>query len=106
LFDRRTWKRVRFGDVGPLVCHRQLVPAGWVKAYKVITDDLSEQDRDDLAKRAAKMAVLVKNPERVRAVVEQIVRHYRSCPSPTLKSRRGSARGYYKLGTGKKSKLT
>ncbi len=52
------------------------------EAYKVITDDLSEQDRDDLAKRAAKMAVLVKNPERVRAVVEHIVRHYRTKVEP------------------------
>ena len=40
------------------------------EAYTQITGNLSEQDRDDLAKRAAKMAVLVKNPERVRAVVQ------------------------------------
>lgn len=46
------------------------------EAYAQITDNLSEQDRDDLAKRAAKMAVLVKNPERVRAVVSHIVNHY------------------------------
>jgi len=52
------------------------------EAYKVITADLSEQDRDDLAKRAAKMAVLVKNPERVRAVVEHIVQHYRTKVEP------------------------
>ena len=52
------------------------------EAYKVITDELSEQDRDDLAKRAAKMAVLVKNPERVRAVVEHIVQHYRTKVEP------------------------
>jgi type I restriction enzyme R subunit len=52
------------------------------EAYKAITDDLSEQDRDDLAKRAAKMAVLVKNPERVRAVVEHIVQHYRTKVEP------------------------
>ena len=52
------------------------------EAYKVITDDLSEQDRDDLAKRAAKMAVLVKNPQRVRAVVEHIVQHYRTKVEP------------------------
>src|SRR5581483_8230206 len=31
------------------------------EAFGAITDSLSEQDRDDLAKRAAKMAVLVKN---------------------------------------------
>jgi type I restriction enzyme R subunit len=48
------------------------------EAYRAITGDLSEQDRDDLAKRAAKMAVLVKNPERIRAVVSHIVKHYQA----------------------------
>jgi type I restriction enzyme R subunit len=52
------------------------------EAYKEITGDLSEQDRDDLAKRAAKMAVLVKNPDRVRAVVEHIVGHYQTKVEP------------------------
>jgi len=52
------------------------------EAYKQITGDLSEQDRDDLAKRAAKMAVLVKNPERVRAVVGHIVEHYKTKVEP------------------------
>lgn len=51
-------------------------------AYKQITGDLSEQDRDDLAKRAAKMAVLVKSPDRVRGVVEHIVDHYQSKVEP------------------------
>jgi type I restriction enzyme R subunit len=52
------------------------------EAFKQITDNMSEQDRDDLAKRAAKMAVLVKNPERVRAVVEHIVQHYQTKVEP------------------------
>ena len=52
------------------------------EAYKQITGNLSEQDRDDLAKRAAKMAVLVKNPERMRAVVEHIVKHYQTKVEP------------------------
>jgi type I restriction enzyme R subunit len=52
------------------------------EAYKQITGNLSEQDRDDLAKRAAKMAVLVKNPERVRAVVEHIVNHFQQKVEP------------------------
>jgi type I restriction enzyme R subunit len=52
------------------------------EAYKQITGDLSEQDRDDLAKRAAKMAVLVKNPERVRAVVGHIVKHFQAKVEP------------------------
>ncbi len=52
------------------------------EAFKQITGELSEQDRDDLAKRAAKMAVLVKNPERIRAVVKHIVNHYQAKVEP------------------------
>lgn len=52
------------------------------EAFKQITGELGEQDRDDLAKRAAKMAVLVKNPERVRAVVQHIVRHFQTKVEP------------------------
>jgi type I restriction enzyme R subunit len=52
------------------------------EAYKQITGALSEQDRDDLAKRAAKMAVLVKNPERVRALVTHIVQHFQAKVEP------------------------
>lgn len=52
------------------------------EAYQEITGNLSEQDRDDLARRAAKMAVLVKNPERVRAVVNHIVKHYQTRVEP------------------------
>jgi type I restriction enzyme R subunit len=52
------------------------------EAYKNLTNSLSEQDRDDLAKKAAKMAVLVKNPERVRAVVQHIVTHYKQKVEP------------------------
>jgi len=52
------------------------------EAFSQVTGNLSEQDRDDLAKRAAKMAVLVKNPERVRAVVQHMVRHYQTKVEP------------------------
>jgi type I restriction enzyme R subunit len=52
------------------------------EAYKQITDNLSEQDRDDLAKRAAKMAVLVKSPDRVRGVVQHMVNHFQSKVEP------------------------
>lgn len=52
------------------------------EAYRSLTGDLSEQDRDNLAKKAAKMAVLVKNPERVRTVVQHIVTHYRQKVEP------------------------
>lgn len=50
--------------------------------YKQVTGNMSEQDRDDLAKRAAKMAVLVKSPERVRSVVVHIVQHFRAKIEP------------------------
>lgn len=52
------------------------------EAYREVTGSLNEQERDDLAKRAAKMAVLVKNPERVRAVVNHIVKHYQTKVEP------------------------
>jgi len=52
------------------------------EAFAEITGELSEQDRDDLAKRAAKMAVLVKNPRRIRAVVQHMVTHFRTKIEP------------------------
>ena len=52
------------------------------EAFREVTGNLSEQDRDDLAKRAAKMAVLVKNPERIRAVVQHMVTHYQTRVEP------------------------
>jgi type I restriction enzyme R subunit len=52
------------------------------EAYRAITGNLSEQDRDDLAKRAAKMAVLVKNPERIQAVVNHIINHFQTKVEP------------------------
>ncbi len=52
------------------------------EAFKQITDELSEQDRDDLAKRAAKMAVLMKAPERVKTICEHIVNHYQEKVEP------------------------
>ncbi len=52
------------------------------EAYAQITDQLSEQDRDDLAKRAAKMAVLIKSPERVTAICRHITDHFREKVEP------------------------
>ena len=52
------------------------------EAFSEITGDLSEQDRDDLGRRAAKMAVLVKNPERIRTVVDHIVKHFQTKVEP------------------------
>jgi type I restriction enzyme R subunit len=52
------------------------------EAYQHITADLSEQDRDDLAKRAAKMAMLIKTPARVQAICQHIVTHYQTKVEP------------------------
>jgi len=52
------------------------------EAYSQMTDELSEEDRDELAKRAAKMAVLIKAPERVGAICHHIVRHFQEKVEP------------------------
>ncbi len=53
------------------------------EAYAQISGDLSEQDRDDLAKRAAKMAVLIKAPARVGAICRHIVDHFQHKVEPS-----------------------
>ena len=52
------------------------------EAYSQITNELSEQDRDDLARRAAKMAVLIKAPVRVKAICNHIASHYQEKVEP------------------------
>lgn len=52
------------------------------EAYSKITDELSEQDRDDLASRAAKMAVLIKAPARVASICGHIAKHYQEKVEP------------------------
>ena len=52
------------------------------EAYAQMTDALSEEDRDDLAKRAAKMAILIKAPARVNAICQHIVNHYQEKVEP------------------------
>jgi len=51
-------------------------------AYKDLTGGLSDLDKDNLAKTAAKMAVLVKTPERIRKVCADIVQHFQSKIEP------------------------
>jgi len=51
-------------------------------AYKDLTGGLSDLDKDNLAKTAAKMAVLVKTPERVRKICEDIVEHFKTKVEP------------------------
>lgn len=51
-------------------------------AYKDLTGGLSDLDKDNLAKTAAKMAVLVKAPERIRKICEDIVEHFQAKVEP------------------------
>jgi type I restriction enzyme R subunit len=52
------------------------------QAYQALTGDLSDLDKDNLAKAASKMAVLVKVPERVQAICADIARHYQDSVAP------------------------
>ena len=52
------------------------------EAFANITGDLSEDDQANLSKRAARMAALVKAPERVRAIVADIARHFQEKVEP------------------------
>ncbi len=51
-------------------------------AYRDLTGGLSDLDKDNLGKTAAKMAVLIKTPERIRKVCEDIVEHFHSKVEP------------------------
>jgi type I restriction enzyme R subunit len=46
------------------------------QAFKELTGGLSDLDRDQLAKTAARMAVLVKSPERVQKICADIAHHF------------------------------
>jgi len=52
------------------------------KAYAELTAGLTDEDRDTLGKTAAKMAVLVKAPERIQAICADIARHYEEKVAP------------------------
>ena len=51
-------------------------------AFTEMANDLSEDDRDKLSKKAAKMAVFLKSPERVRQIVQDIVEHFKKHVDP------------------------
>mgnify|MGYP002777901806 FL=1 len=52
------------------------------QAYAQLTGSLTDLDRDNLAKAAAKMAVLVKVPERVRQICADIAGHFQDVVAP------------------------
>lgn len=78
---------VRDGATLPLHFEPRLVElhidkAAIDQAYQALTGDLSDLDKDNLAKSASRMAVLVKAPERVRAICQDIATHYQEVVEP------------------------
>jgi type I restriction enzyme R subunit len=53
------------------------------QAFKELTGNLSDLDKDQLAKTAAKMAVLVKAPERIQTVCADIAKHFQEKVAPS-----------------------
>lgn len=51
-------------------------------AYRELTAGLTDEDRDRLGKAAAKMAVLVKSPERIGAICADIAQHFQAKVAP------------------------
>ena len=51
-------------------------------AFKEMANDLSEDDRNKLSQKAAKMSVFLKSPERVKTIVEDIVEHFKTHVEP------------------------
>jgi type I restriction enzyme R subunit len=52
------------------------------EAFAGLTGELSDLDRDQLGKTAAKMSVLVKSPERVQRICEDIAAHFQEKIQP------------------------
>ena len=52
------------------------------QAYAELTGELSELDREHISKTASRLAVLVKAPERIRQVCDDIAKHYQEVVAP------------------------
>jgi type I restriction enzyme R subunit len=52
------------------------------EAYAELTAGLTDEDRDRLGKAAAKMSILVKAPERIRAICGDIAKHFQEKVAP------------------------
>jgi type I restriction enzyme, R subunit len=52
------------------------------EAYAELTGGLSDLDRADLAHRSARMSVLLKSPERIQAIVDDVVAHFDAKVAP------------------------
>ena len=78
---------LRDGATKPLHFEPRLVnlhidQAAIEEAYKELTAGLTDEDREKLGKAAAKMAVLVKSPERIRAICADIAQHFQEKVAP------------------------
>lgn len=51
-------------------------------AFKEMANDLSEEDRNKLSQKAAKMSVFLKSPERVKTIVADIAEHFKKHVEP------------------------
>jgi type I restriction enzyme, R subunit len=52
------------------------------KEFQALTADLTDEERDQLSKHAAKMAILLKSPDRVQAVCADIAQHFEEKVAP------------------------
>src|SRR5436190_7100740 len=66
----------------PRLVHLRIDKAAIDEAFANLTGDLTEEDQANLTRRAAKMANLVKAPERIREIVTDIVKHYQEKVEP------------------------
>ena len=51
-------------------------------AFKELTHDLNDEERNKLSQKAAKMSVFLKTPERINAIVTDIIEHFKSHVEP------------------------
>ncbi|HEX2919559.1 MAG TPA: type I restriction endonuclease subunit R [Bacteroidales bacterium] len=51
-------------------------------AFRELANDLSEQDRNTLSQKAARMSIFLKSPERVKAIVSDITEHFKTHVEP------------------------
>lgn len=66
----------------PRLVNMHIDQAAIEEAYKELTAGLTDEDKDKLGKAAAKMAVLVKSPERIRAICADIAQHFQEKVAP------------------------
>ncbi len=66
----------------PRLINLHIDQAAIEQAYKELTAGLTDEDKDKLGKAAAKMAVLVKSPERIQAICADIAQHFQEKVAP------------------------